>query len=117
MLLGFTLSPHFKLRIALLGIVTVGVCASAFCQNGPVNQNSAPNPPPAVEDPMGLPPRTAEPPDSVRQQADQEPGAKPDSQTSTSEDQGRFIFKKQVQEVVLHATVVDETGRLVKIGR
>lgn len=26
---------------------------------------------------------------------------------------GRFVFRKEVQEVVLHATVVDETGRLV----
>ncbi len=29
------------------------------------------------------------------------------------DDSGRFVFKKQVQEVVLHATVVDETGRPV----
>lgn len=28
-------------------------------------------------------------------------------------DQGRFVFKKQVEEVVLHATVVDEHGDLV----
>ena len=31
----------------------------------------------------------------------------------SADDPGRFVFKKQVQEVVLHATVVDEAGRLV----
>lgn len=37
----------------------------------------------------------------------------PGAQDSTSNDQeGMFVFKKQVQEVVLHATVVDENRRL-----
>ena len=33
--------------------------------------------------------------------------------TADKDDAGRFVFKKQVQEVVLHATVVDEAGHLV----
>jgi len=68
-----------------------------------------------TEDPMGLPPRTQQPPPSAQQPA-QEPGEQPpgsESITAAQEDQGRFVFKKQVQEVVLHATVVDETGRLI----
>src|SRR5579863_3642510 len=41
---------------------------------------------------------------------DQLPTAEPPS----ADDQGAmFVFKKQVEEVVLHATVVDEQGRLV----
>lgn len=36
---------------------------------------------------------------------------KPAPDVSTSDDQ-TFVFKKQVEEVVLHATVVDERGRL-----
>jgi VWFA-related protein len=48
-----------------------------------------------------------------------EPSATPPGQQQSiapegsADDSGRFVFKKQVQEVVLHATVVDETGRLV----
>ena len=67
----------------------------------------------AQEDPMGLPPRTEQPPPSAQQeQAPQnaEPSIAP---IQSTEDQGRFVFRKQVQEVVLHATVVDEAGRLV----
>jgi VWFA-related protein len=40
----------------------------------------------------------------------QEPSIKPEN---NADDSGRFVFKKQVQEVVLHATVVDEAGRPV----
>ena len=71
----------------------------------------------AQDDDSG-PPRTPTPPPSVQQQTvpdatapqDQQPSIAPES---GSDDSGRFVFKKQVQEVVLHATVVDETGRLV----
>jgi len=42
------------------------------------------------------------------------PDQQPAAQEPTSNDQGSmFVFKKQVQEVVLHATVVDEQGHLV----
>jgi VWFA-related protein len=36
-----------------------------------------------------------------------------DSQTSSADDNGVFVFKKQVEEVVLHATVVDEKDKLI----
>lgn len=67
----------------------------------------------AQEDPMGLPPRTEQPPPSAQQEPPQQTGETPISPVQSSEDQGRFVFRKQVQEVVLHATVVDDTGRLV----
>lgn len=41
------------------------------------------------------------------------PGAQPASQDAGGDDQGRFVFRKQVEEVVLHATVVDPQGHLV----
>jgi VWFA-related protein len=41
------------------------------------------------------------------------PGQPAAGQAASGEDQGRFVFKKQVQEVTLHATVVDETGHPV----
>src|SRR5215472_10654626 len=67
----------------------------------------------AQDDSMGLPPRTEAPPASAQQ-----PAGNAISPVQSSEEQGRFVFKKQVQEVVLHATVVDEAGRLVtSLGR
>jgi Ca-activated chloride channel family protein len=71
------------------------------------------------DDPMALPPRTSQPPASAQQEsnppqtADQQSGEQSISPIQSSEDQGRFVFRKQVQEVVLHATVADEYGRLV----
>ena len=67
----------------------------------------------AQEDPMGLPPRTEQPPPSAQQEPAPQNSAPSITPMQSSEDQGRFVFKKQVQEVVLHATVVDEAGRLV----
>src|SRR5437660_5454785 len=70
------------------------------------------------DDPMALPPRTSQPPASAQQESnpaqptDQQSGQPSISPIQSSEDQGRFVFRKQVQEVVLHATVVDEYGRL-----
>ncbi len=57
------------------------------------------------------PAEAAPPPDQgTAQQApsDQQPSAEPGTG-----DQGMFVFKKQVEEVVLHATVVDDQQRLV----
>ncbi len=73
----------------------------------------------AQDDSMGLPPRTSQPPSSAQQQPEpqqapeQQPTQPSISPTQSSEDQGRFVFRKQVQEVVLHATVVDDYGRLI----
>jgi Ca-activated chloride channel homolog len=74
----------------------------------------------AQDNPMDLPPRTAPPPPSVQQNAPEQPpatgqqGASPSiSESPNAEDNSRFVFKKQVQEVFLHATVIDETGRML----
>ena len=93
------------LRLPLYGLCAVAIftmmCGTTWAQD--------------ADDPMGLPPRTQQPPPSAQQPAP-EPNGQPaasDSITAAQEEQGRFVFKKQVQEVVLHATVVDETGRLI----
>jgi VWFA-related protein len=72
----------------------------------------------SAQDDESGPPRTPTPPPSVQQQSSQDTATPQDQQQSIvpesgADDSGRFVFKKQVQEVVLHATVVDETGRLV----
>lgn len=82
--------------------VTAGMCVTAFAQ-----------------DEMGLPPRTSAPPPSAQQeQTPEQSGGQPGGaaispQNPNAGDEGRFVFKKQVQEVVLHATVVDDQGRPV----
>ena len=41
------------------------------------------------------------------------PGQPPVAQEPSGNDQGMFVFKKQVEEVVLHATVVDQDQHMV----
>jgi Ca-activated chloride channel family protein len=43
---------------------------------------------------------------------DQPPGVQPSGDPSSGEQSPGFVFKKQVEEVVLHATVVDDQNRL-----
>lgn len=43
----------------------------------------------------------------------QAPAGRPQGQEPSREDNGVFVFKKQVEEVVLHATVLDDRHRLV----
>ncbi len=101
------------LRIACAAIVMMaGAGAGLFAQNASPNPPASTGNQGAADDPMGLPPRTERPPAPPEPET-QSPSIQPESKASSSEDQGRFVFKKQVQEVVLHATVVDETGRLM----
>src|SRR6202790_403498 len=100
--------------------VAVVLCAFAYAQNSPPAQSTPSAPPPAAWDPDYGPPRTAMPatvPEPASgQSGDQAPSGQDRQSPITadkSDDSGRFVFKKQVQEVVLHATVADETGRLV----
>jgi Ca-activated chloride channel family protein len=101
------------------GVVVV-LCAIAYGQSASPAQSSPSTPPPAAWDPDYGPPRTAMPstvPEpSSQQPSDQAPAGQDQQSPITadkSDDSGRFVFRKQVQEVVLHATVADETGRLV----
>jgi len=110
------------LRSGLKALTFVVVlCGLAYAQNTSPAQSSPSTPPPAAWDPDYGPPRTATPSSaaqepSEQQPNDQQPGVQNQESPITadkSDDSGRFVFKKQVQEVVLHATVADETGRLV----
>lgn len=109
---------HSAVKVAVFGAV-MGVGATiVLAQNAPSGQTPSSNQAPVPEeDPMGLPPRTIAPPPPVEVPSQSTPSASPNgqstSQSSEGEDQGRFVFKKQVQEVVLHATVVDQDGNLV----
>src|SRR5580692_5974299 len=96
-------SLRFLARTFSVGLIALVLCGIALAQD--------------PDDPMGLPPRTSTPPPSV--QAPETPAQASESQsggqsiTPESSDDQRFVFRKQVQEVVLHATVVDDSGRLI----
>jgi Ca-activated chloride channel homolog len=107
---GKTQFLRLTLRTMVLALVASTVAfapANAFAQGADAGQS-----------PDSGPPRTPTPPPSVVA-PDPAPSAAPQDQQqsivpeSSADDSGRFVFKKQVQEVVLHATVVDDTGRLV----
>ncbi len=110
----------FRSSLKTVGIC-VALCGIGFAQNSQPTQSTPSEPPAAVaQDPDFGPPRTATPPPSVQTSdpasTSQQPAAGDQQSISPEaggEDSGRFVFKKQVQEVVLHATVVDDTGRLV----
>jgi Ca-activated chloride channel family protein len=121
--MSFCSTRTLRSRICAAAIA-LSLCAITFAQNAQSNQSTPSQPPPVSSpDPDLGPPRTATPPSSVQTQtenpAGQEPAAQDQSQSpsvtseGSADDSGRFVFRKQVQEVVLHATVVDETGRLV----
>lgn len=106
---------HSALTVAVFGAVMGCGTMMVLAQNVPSGQNPSSNQAPVPEeDPMGLPPRTIAPPPPVEVPSQSaQPSSGQSSQSSEGEDQGRFVFKKQVQEVVLHATVVDQDGNLV----
>jgi Ca-activated chloride channel family protein len=110
-------------------ILTMALALSVvtFAQNVPPAQSSPSTPPPAAgQSPDGVPPQTTPPPTAQEPRdqdlAGQHPAGQPPAATdlqpaaapdASADDPARFVFKKQVQEVVLHATVVDDAGHLV----
>lgn len=89
-------------------------------QNPAPRQNPAPGDsfPPQVAQPKAAPPKPADPPagdPAQDKEKPQESGKPPEFQgdTNSQEEPGGFVFHKKVEEVVLHATVVDEKQRMV----
>jgi len=114
--------PSFIVRAGITTLaIFAGLCATTLAQTTQPVQSSPSMPATAGQNPDAGPPRTATPPASAQQSSAQDPAqAEPTSDqqqpitpNASADDSGRFVFRKQVQEVVLHATVVDETGRLV----
>jgi len=94
-----------SITVALLGVIVV----SAWGQSAPVSttspsalasseQTAATQPPPGAASPNA---------------ASQEPSAQDASGPENANDPGMFVFKKDVEEVILHATVFDDQRRLV----
>lgn len=124
---GDALATAGRVAALLLGIVVLGtglLTARAAGQSSPANTNSSPgqnSPASITEIPAQSSPQTAAPPPAQNQQAPSEAApnqAQPSGSISPDQDAGTFVFKKQVDEVVLHATVVDQHGQLAAhLGR
>ncbi len=65
--------------------------------------NAPPQAPPRSSQPAATPSQTEAPPPDQKPSSGQEPGTEP----------GGFVFHADVQEVVLHATVIDDKQRMV----
>ncbi len=86
----------------------------------PATQKSPAQSPPASQPPVAQPNQSsgtpaAQQPSQPTQQAPSQPGASAPAQGQepAGNDSGVFVFKAQVQEVVLHATVIDDKQRLI----
>jgi Ca-activated chloride channel homolog len=86
--------PNSRVLVLLIGLFL-------FAPGSQAQDTTAPNPAPSQ------PSQDASAPDQ-NPKAGQQPGQAPVGSSS-----GVFVFKKEVQEVVLHATVVDKKQRLV----
>jgi len=70
-------------------------------------------PPPVTEQPAEAPASQQQPSAQQPTQPGQQPSNAPSIAPEANEEAGRFVFKKEVEEVVLHATVTDAAGHLV----
>lgn len=72
----------------------------------------------AQVDPQGPPASSAPPTSRTGSDQPQQDTNEAPSDTSVQGDPGQFVFRKQVEEVVLHATVVDQQNNLISdLGR
>lgn len=97
-----------KVSLLILFLLTSLFLANSQVQGG----GSSPSPPTPAANSQTTPASPAPAPASAGQAA--VPNASPNTpQDADSSDNGVFVFRKQVEEVVLHATVVDEKQRIV----
>jgi Ca-activated chloride channel homolog len=78
----------------------------------PQQQGTTPAPPPPqAQQPTAQQPATPPP-------AGQDSSIQPQGETPSSDDSGLFTFRKEVEEVILHVTVVDKDRRMItSLGR
>ena len=107
-------------RVLILLITLLFFCIGAQSQNATQNPpTSNPSQPPAASPaPSSAPPaagQQAPPPGQPppAQSQEQAPPAGGQGQAPQNNDSGVFVFKTQVEEVVLHATVVDDKQRMI----
>jgi Ca-activated chloride channel homolog len=101
-----------RFLVLLVSLVALSIWLGAQTSSYP---SQAAAPPPAQS--SGQQPTTAQPlpGDAPNQPGNtvQVPAGRPPGQEPSREDNGVFVFKTRVEEVVLHATVIDDKHRLV----
>jgi len=95
-------------QLVLATLLLVLFAAQAAPQSSPPVGEAFPS---GIARPKTAPPATQDPPKQEPSQPP--PAAQTPSETTSQEEQGGFVFRKQVEEVVLHATVVDDKQRMV----
>ena len=116
----FARAAIFQLLPALLALagITFAQASTPNSAPPPASAASAPtsSPAPNTDAPQNpaVPQNTAPPQDAAAGQST----ATPQDPAPQDDDSTRFVFKKEIEEVVLHATVVDDQNRLITgLGR
>jgi Ca-activated chloride channel homolog len=103
-------------RACLKALLAIGFWCAALMTAAAVGQTWPANttPAPTQTSPQSATPSAAPNQSPTSTQAPANPGQAPQASGDITPDQdaGTFVFKKQVDEVVLHATVVDQHGQL-----
>jgi Ca-activated chloride channel homolog len=101
--------PNSRVLILLTGLFLLSIGTQ-----GKSPQDAPAQPPPPIRPPAQATP--ANPP--AQAPSDQNPSAQPQGEQPATDNGSVFVFKKEVNEVVLHATVVDDKHRMVMdLGR
>ncbi len=109
-----------KIALPIFFLLTALSLSNSQTQNGAPNQSvpaqgasspSSANPQPASTAPSSAAPSSGNPPLPDGKGQDATPNA--DQNTDQSSDSGVFVFRKQVDEVVLHATVIDDKKHII----
>src|SRR5580704_15596154 len=95
-------------------LVLIFLTLNGIGQNPAPGQKPVPGDafPPQIAEPRPGPAKPADPP-QASDPAQDKPQESQGQQPSAQEEPGGFVFHKKVEEVVLHATVVDEKQRMV----
>ncbi len=101
---------RFSLLLPLLLVILAWV---GVAQNAPDNAPPpSSTPPPSSAPPSSAPTQQTSPPSTASPAAQGQSG-QPSGQAPQGENNGVFVFRKQVEEVVLHATVYDSHQKMV----
>jgi Ca-activated chloride channel homolog len=96
------------------GVLMILACLIVIISVSTVSAQSSPTPPPASTPSDGSSAGQPSTGDQSGSQSTPVSGQQPDAQAPTTPDQSSmFVFKKQVEEVVLHVTVTDDQHHMV----
>ncbi|HZS99935.1 MAG TPA: VWA domain-containing protein [Terriglobales bacterium] len=113
------MARSLKVAGLILAISCTLLSSEAVAQIHEIQQpTSTANPANDTQPPQHLSPSASQPSVKTEEASPQNSGAAQSGESAVQGDAGQFVFRKQVEEVVLHATVVDQQNNLVPdLGR